>query len=112
MSICVVNENGEVECYCLEECMVDFDLVCGFDGCNYSNKCQLQIEVCKLENLNILRFQYVGLCGKNVCKYLILCVQCWLFFVVCLCVWVEGWIWVEVLVGIIVFCVVGQEILF
>ena len=63
-SACSVTEQGEAECRCPEACTADFAPVRGSDGRNYTNKCQLEVEACKPENIGSLTLKHVGPCGK------------------------------------------------
>lgn len=61
---CTGNFDGSITCKCrtADECPSDGDGVCGSDGRNYTNKCQLDVMACA--NSKEIQVQHTGPCGR------------------------------------------------
>lgn len=60
----MVNKLQILVCKCLieDDCLRDYDLVCGSDGKIYINLCRMGVEVCIIGQL--FRMIKKGVCGK------------------------------------------------
>lgn len=62
---CVV-EGAVASCLCPEICLESYNPVCGSDGVDYSNECDLNAAACSQQKSVTVVFQ--GLCGKSSFK--------------------------------------------
>ena len=65
-AICKVT-NGKAECSCDLSCSDTSDPVCGSDGKNYDNKCNMNETACK--ERKIITILKRGKCGMLICYF-------------------------------------------
>uniref|UniRef100_T1L3L3 Agrin n=1 Tax=Tetranychus urticae TaxID=32264 RepID=T1L3L3_TETUR len=69
-SNCDITETGEVSCHCPKNCSQEKDPVCGSDGLNYLNECQLRLTSCQQRQyITVTSKVQCDLCSNVHCKY-------------------------------------------
>lgn len=64
-SECTLDENGEAQCTCVQQCSLIFDPICASDGETYPNECVFKIAACAL-NGNLTQL-HPGHCSEFHC---------------------------------------------
>ena len=81
-SECVLDENREAQCTCVQRCSLIFDPVCASDGETYPNECVFKIRACALNGSLTLLHQghcsefHCLLCYTSFFNFLLSTVQC------------------------------------
>lgn len=75
-SICSISDSGERKCECPAICPKIYSPVCGSDGNNYSNECQMKVSACRQGMMIKVTSQgqcrgkldFIALCNSNLQK--------------------------------------------